>query len=57
MLRETAKYANPEFNDLYEYVFSVRSNERFECFEEIIFKIRKKEKTQVKVSVKITSVV
>ena len=32
MLRVIAKCSNPEFNDLDEYVFSVRSNERFEYF-------------------------
>ena len=56
MLRVIAKCANPEFNDLDEYVFSVRSNERFEYFEEVRFKIRKKEKAQVKVAVKIPPV-
>jgi hypothetical protein len=34
----------------------VRSNERFEYFEEVRFKIRKKERAQVKVAVKIPPV-
>ena len=42
MLRVIAKCNNPEFDSLDEYVFSVRSNERFEYFEEVRFKIRKK---------------
>ena len=56
MLRVIAKCNNAEFNDLDEYVFSVRSNERFEYFEEVRFKIRKKERAQVKVAVKIPPV-
>lgn len=42
MLRVIAKCTNQEFNDLDEYVFSVRSNERYEYFEEVRFKIKKK---------------
>jgi hypothetical protein len=56
MLRVIARCDNAEFNDLDEYVFSVRSNERFEYFEEVRFKIRKKERAQVKVAVKIPPV-
>ena len=56
MLRVIARCNNAEFNDLDEYVFSVRSNERFEYFEEVRFKIRKKERAQVKVAVKIPPV-
>lgn len=56
MLRVIARCNNAEFNDLDEYVFSVRSNERFEYFEEVRFKIRRKEKAQVKVAVKIPPV-
>ena len=56
MLRVIAKCNNAEFNDLDEYVFSVRSNERFEYFEEVRFKIRKRERAQVKVAVKIPPV-
>ena len=33
MLRVIARCSNAEFIDLDEYVFSVRSNERFEYFE------------------------
>lgn len=53
MLRVVAKCNNPEFNDLEEYVFSIRSYERAEYFEEVRFKIRKREKAQIKVAVKI----
>lgn len=53
MLRVIAKCNDAEFDALDEYVFSVRSNERFEYFEEVRFKIRKREKAQVKVAVKI----
>lgn len=42
MLRVIAKCGNPEFDALDEYVFSVRSNDRFEYFEEVRFKIRKR---------------
>lgn len=42
MLRVIAKCNNNEFDALDEYVFSVRSNDRFEYFEEVRFKIRKK---------------
>jgi hypothetical protein len=56
MLRVIAKCTNVEFNELDEYVFSVRSNERYEYFEEVRFKIKKKEKAQVKVAVKIPPV-
>lgn len=56
MLRVIAKCSNKEFDDLDEYVFSVRSNERFEYFEEVRFRIRKKERAQVKVAVKIPPV-
>lgn len=42
MLRVIAKCSNNEFDALDEYVFSVRSNDRFEYFEEVRFKIRKK---------------
>jgi hypothetical protein len=56
MLRVIAKCNNQEFNDLDEYVFSVRSNERFEYFEEVRFKIRKRERAQIKVAVKIPPV-
>lgn len=56
MLRVIAKCNNVEFNDLDEYVFSVRSNERFEYFEEVRFKIRKRERAQIKVAVKIPPV-
>lgn len=51
-----AKCNNDEFNDLDEYVFSVRSNERYEYFEEVRFKIRAKERAQVKVAVKVPPV-
>jgi len=37
-------------------VFSVRSNDRFEYFEEVRFKIKNKERAQVKVAVKIPPV-
>lgn len=47
---------NKEFDDLDEYVFSVRSNERFEYFEEVRFKIKKAQNVQVKVAVKIPPV-
>lgn len=56
MLRVIAKCNNPEFDALDEYVFSVRSNDRFEYFEEVRFKIRKRERAQVKVAVKIPPV-
>lgn len=56
MLRVIAKCGNPEFDALDEYVFSVRSNDRFEYFEEVRFKIRKRERAQVKVAVKIPPV-
>lgn len=56
MLRVIAKCNNAEFDSLDEYVFSVRSNERFEYFEEVRFKIRKKERALVKVAVKIPPV-
>lgn len=53
LLRVIAICSNKEFNDLDEYVFSVRSNERFEYYEEVRFRIRKKEKAQVRVAVKV----
>lgn len=56
LLRVIAKCVNEEFNDLDEYVFSVRSNERYEYFEEVRFKIRAKERAQVKVAVKVPPV-
>ena len=56
MLRVIARCGQAEFDELEEYVFSVRSNERFEYFEEVRFKIRRKEKAQVKVAVKIPPV-
>lgn len=56
MLRVIAKCNNNEFDALDEYVFSVRSNDRFEYFEEVRFKIRKKQRAQVKVAVKIPPV-
>ena len=56
MLRVIAKCNNTEFDALDEYVFSVRSNDRFEYFEEVRFKIRKRERAQVKVAVKIPPV-
>ena len=56
LLRVITHCSNPEFDDLDEYVFSVRSNERFEYFEEVRFKIRRKEKAQVKIAVKIPPV-
>lgn len=56
MLRVIARCGNTEFDALDEYVFSVRSNDRFEYFEEVRFKIRKKERAQVKVAVKIPPV-
>ena len=56
MLRVIAKCNNSEFDSLDEYVFSVRSNERFEYFEEVRFRIRKKERALVKVAVKIPPV-
>lgn len=56
MLRIIARCSNPEFDALDEYVFSVRSNDRFEYFEEVRFKIRQGEKAQVKVAVKIPPV-
>lgn len=56
ILRVTAKCNNPEFADLDEYVFSVRSNERFEYFEEVRFKIRKRERAIMKVAVKVPQV-
>lgn len=56
MLRVIARCNNAEFNELDEYVFSVRSNERFEYFEEVRFKIRKRERAQIKVAVKIPPV-
>ena len=56
MLRVIAKCNNVEFDSLDEYVFSVRSNERFEYFEEVRFKIKKKERALVKVAVKIPPV-
>jgi hypothetical protein len=42
LLRVIARCNNPEFNDLDEDVFSVRGNERYEYFEEVRFKIKKK---------------
>ncbi len=56
LLRVIAKCCNDEFSDLDEYVFSVRSNERYEYFEEVRFKIRSKERAQVKIAVKIPPV-
>lgn len=56
MLRVIARCSNTEFDVLDEYVFSVRSNDRFEYFEEVRFKIKKKERAQVKVAVKIPPV-
>lgn len=53
LLRIIALCSNTEFNDLDEYVFSVRSNERYEYYEEVRFRIKKKEKAQVKVAVKV----
>jgi hypothetical protein len=53
LLRVIAVCHNTEFNDLDEYVFSVRSNERFEYFEEVRFRIRKRERAQVRVAVKV----
>jgi hypothetical protein len=53
LLRVIAVCHNSEFNDLDEYVFSVRSNERFEYFEEVRFRIRKRERAQVRVAVKV----
>jgi len=56
MLRVIAKCSNPEFDSLDEYVFSVRSNDRFEYFEEVRFRIKRNEKAHVKVAVKIPPV-
>ena len=47
---------NKEFDNLDEYVFSVRSNERFEYFEEVRFKLKKTQNAQIKVAVKIPPV-
>ena len=56
MLRVIAKCSQKQFDDLDEYVFSVRSIESIEYFEEVRFKIRCKERAQVKVAVKIPPV-
>lgn len=53
MLRVVTKCCNPELNDFEEYVFSIRSHERFEYFEEVRFKIRKREKARIVIAVKI----
>ena len=42
MIRVIAQCKNTEFDSLDEYVFSVRSNERFEYFEEVRRKIKTK---------------
>jgi hypothetical protein len=34
-------------------VFSVRSNERYEYYEEVRFRIKKREKAQVRVAIKV----
>ena len=47
---------NSEFNDLDEYVYSVRSTERFEYYDEVHFKIKKNERAEFKVAVKIPPV-
>ena len=56
MLRVIAHCNNEEFDNLDEYVFSVRSSERLEYYEEIRFKIRKNEKANVRVAVKLPQV-
>jgi hypothetical protein len=53
LLRIVALCNNVEFNELDEYVFSVRSNERYEYYEEVRFRIKKREKAQVRVAVKV----
>lgn len=53
LLRIIALCSNTEFNDLDEYVFSVRSNERYEYYEEVRFRIKKREKAQVRIAVKV----
>ena len=42
LLRLIARCNNAEFNDLDEYVFSVRGNDRYEYFEEVRFKFKNK---------------
>lgn len=44
---------NSEFNDLDEYVYSVRSNERYEYYDEVNFRIRRSDRAELKVAVKI----
>jgi hypothetical protein len=48
LLRVIARCNNPEFNDLDEDVFSVRSNDEYEFFEEVRFKIKKDKEHKLK---------
>lgn len=52
MLRVFARCLNKEFDELDEYIFSVRSRERFEYFEEMRFKIKPQQCANLIIAVK-----
>lgn len=55
-LKVVALCNEAKFNDLDEYVFSVRKSQKFQYFEEVFFQLCRKDKAQVKVAVKIPAV-